>query len=516
VHKPGVRRNPQLLNWLRASAIGVFLWMGLSGMHVGPAWLPVAAAVLAAAAALANAELGALVALLALSIPIMAANMIVGVVAFIALIAAEHFLGGGGATNFMVFALAIVGAAYGPAWAGVVLAGYLLGAGEGAISAAASCLVVEAIGILTARESIGSVITGGAPHALLSFDKAPATLLSSAWIAESFKGVSTKGVNAITDTVTHIGMPTALLAQMSIWALAAVAVGLIMKRASMRPPLWHPLAAVTVGVLIAWAGDSVLRIGFALPSSGNLITLASSLVVALAFTTVRELVFGAAPVEVSVAARNGSLAAEDADVDELLRLIATAEDKLATQHTSQRIVLITDMKSFSRMTEEDGSVASAKAIQRHRDILVPIISANNGCGKSTGGDGVVAAFETASDALKAAIEGQRALAAHNTAHPNEREIWVRMGLASGEVVLDKHGRPFIGAGLNLAARVMNLADGGQIFVAADIAEAATGLGTSAHSFGLFDLKNIGSAEIAEVLWADGQQPKDPRGQAESA
>ena len=125
--------------------------------------------------------------------------------------------------------------------------------------------------------------------------------------------------------------------------------------------------------------------------------------------------------------------------------------------------MITDMKSFSRMTEEDGSVATAKAIQRHRDLLLPIIQRHNGSGKSTGGDGLVSAFESRADALLAAVEMQRALRAHNAAHPDEREIWVRMGIASGEVVLDKGGRPFIGAGLNLAARVMNLADGGQVF-----------------------------------------------------
>ena len=54
-------------------------------------------------------------------------------------------------------------------------------------------------------------------------------------------------------------------------------------------------------------------------------------------------------------------------------------------------------------------------------------------------------------------------------------LWVRMGLASGEVVLDSGGRPFIGAGLNLAARVMNLADGGQVFATDEVAASAATL-----------------------------------------
>ena len=208
------------------------------------------------------------------------------------------------------------------------------------------------------------------------------------------------------------------------------------------------------------------------------------------------------------------MTAEDADVDELLRLIATAEDKLASQHTSQRIVLITDMKSFSRMTEEDGSVASAKAIQRHRDLLVPIVTRNRGCGKSTGGDGVVAAFESPTDAVRAAAEGQRALAEFNAAHPNERELWVRMGIAEGEVVLDNGGRPFIGSALNIAARVMNLADGGQILATGNVVSSVSAEGVRTHSFGEFDLKNIARpVEVSEVLWDQAQQPKDPRATA---
>ena len=205
------------------------------------------------------------------------------------------------------------------------------------------------------------------------------------------------------------------------------------------------------------------------------------------------------------------MSSEDADVDELLRLIATAEDRLASHHTTSKVVLITDMKSFSTMTEEDGSVATAKAIQRHRDLLIPIITSMGGSGKSTGGDGLVAAFESAGAGLTAAASMQKALAEHNAGHPGEREIWVRMGLASGEVVLDNGGRPFIGAALNLAARVMNLADGGQVYATGDVATEAEPAGLQRHSFGKFELKNIAQpVEIVEILWDEGQQPRGPK------
>ena len=162
------------------------------------------------------------------------------------------------------------------------------------------------------------------------------------------------------------------------------------------------------------------------------------------------------------------MAAEDEDVDELLRLIATAEEKVATQYTSVKTVLITDMKSFSPMTEEYGSALTAKAVQRHRDLLLPAIQRHGGQGKPAGGDGLIAAFDDAATAVAAAIEMQQVLAEHNRNHPYERDMTVRIGIAYGEVVLDRGGRPFIGNALNVAARIMNLADGGQAFTTATV------------------------------------------------
>lgn len=153
---------------------------------------------------------------------------------------------------------------------------------------------------------------------------------------------------------------------------------------------------------------------------------------------------------------------------------------------------------------------TAKAIQKHRDLLLPIVERYHGKGKSTGGDGLLAAFESAGDAVRAAVEMQCALYEHNLAHPHEREMTIRIGIAQGEVMLDRNGRPFIGVALNLAARVMNLADGGQAFVTSYIAAGAPDSATY-HSHGEFELKNIAKpVEVFEVIWRDDLVPVDPR------
>jgi len=101
---------------------------------------------------------------------------------------------------------------------------------------------------------------------------------------------------------------------------------------------------------------------------------------------------------------------------------------------------------------------------------------------------------------------QRALQEYNHSHPDEWDISVRVGIASGDVVLDRAGRPLIGNVLNLAARVMNLADGGCILVTRSIADSGRGAKVRLHSHGTFTLKNIAEpVEVIEVLWSDERE-----------
>ena len=507
------RKNGAVLVTARAVGIGCLTAAGLVAMSVRPAALGLIIGVIVGAVALASTELAVLIAVVALCIPIIAVQPVIGFAMLIILIASVRFLGASGGRGFLILGISLVGAFLGPVWAGAALAGYLLGAGEGALTAVLACLLVEAVGVAIGKPMLGATITGGSAKAIVVFSKMPDSLLSASWIAKSFTSLDSKAVNKVVDGVASVSQPLMLIIQPGLWALGAVCSGLIGQIAQRKRSLALSVAAISVGVLVPALGAAAAStaLGLRLDWQPILISLVASLALAGVFVVVWERVFPPVRPAARAGVRRASMATEDADVDELLRLIATAEDQLATHHTSVRVVMITDMKAFSRMTEEDGSVATAKAIQRHRDLLLPVIQRHSGAGKSTGGDGLVSAFESPAEALRAAAEMQRALVAHNTAHSSEREIWVRIGLASGEVVLDKGGRPFIGAGLNLAARVMNLADGGQIFATAEVANCAAEAGVETSAFGEFELKNIARpVEIVEILWEPDQLPHDPR------
>ena len=150
-------------------------------------------------------------------------------------------------------------------------------------------------------------------------------------------------------------------------------------------------------------------------------------------------------------------------------------------------------------------------MQRHRDLLLPLVEQAGGHGKSTGGDGLLAAFDSQAHALDAAVRMQRTLAEYNAKRPGEEELLVRAGIASGEVVLDNGGKPFLGDALNRAARVMSLADGGQVFTTKEDVGAAGAMPYGAVSHGSFRLKNITEAvEIVEVLWRQDQEARPPQ------
>lgn len=515
------RKNRQVREWLTAGAIALATFTGLTAMAFQPSWGAAALALAAGGLALAASEIGVLAAVVALMLPLAAADPILGLLFLMLGIVTVHYVGTDGARVFLIIAASIAGTFIGPAWAAAAIAGFVLGAGEGALAAAIAAAVTQLLGLFLGRERILFTVTGGSPDTrLLAFAREASApdLFSASWVTDSVSELGPQSLDGLARSFTGMTDGTALIIQPLLWAGAAMVAGATVRAARRRRMPAMGVIGMAVAPLIPAAGAVSLLPGEALSNGvgGLAVAAIGSSALSAGFALAWDRLFPYEEVDVPRTAPDGSMATEDADVDELLTLIATAEERLATEHTTNRIVMITDMKSFSRMTEEDGSVVTAKAIQKHRDLLLPLIEKHGGHGKSTGGDGLVAAFESASGALKAAAEMQAALDAHNRSHPQDREMTVRIGLASGEVVLDKRGRPFIGNALNLAARVMNLGDGGQAFVTADVVDAAPAA-VRTHPLGDFELKNIAKpVTVLEILWHEDQVPSDPRLQGRAA
>ena len=129
---------------------------------------------------------------------------------------------------------------------------------------------------------------------------------------------------------------------------------------------------------------------------------------------------------------------------------------MADLPTGTVTLLLTDIEGSTRLWEAHAAAMRA-ALARHDALLRHCIEGHSGHVFKTGGDAFCAAFHTASDAVAAALEAQRAL--HREPWPEAAKLRVRMALHSGAVEL--RDGDYFGAPLNRVARLLAAGHGGQ-------------------------------------------------------
>jgi formylglycine-generating enzyme required for sulfatase activity/class 3 adenylate cyclase len=161
---------------------------------------------------------------------------------------------------------------------------------------------------------------------------------------------------------------------------------------------------------------------------------------------------------------------------------ARAERRLAA-------ILATDVVGYSRLmgVDEEGTLAGLKA---HRSELIdPKIAAHHGRIVKTTGDGVLVEFSSVVDAVRCAVEIQRAMAKRNANIPEDRRIELRIGINVGDIIIDEGD--IYGDGVNIAARVETLASPGAICLSDNVYQQIKGkLPFNVSDMGDYQLKNI--------------------------
>jgi predicted ATPase/class 3 adenylate cyclase len=120
--------------------------------------------------------------------------------------------------------------------------------------------------------------------------------------------------------------------------------------------------------------------------------------------------------------------------------------------------LFTDIEGSTRLVQERRDFSTL--LERHGELIRAAIAETNGVEVGTEGDSFFVAFDSAPEAVRAAVLSQQALVAF--AWPAEGEIRVRMGLHTGLGRLG--GDNYVGLDVHRAARLMAAAHGGQIVV----------------------------------------------------
>src|SRR5712691_4131809 len=151
-------------------------------------------------------------------------------------------------------------------------------------------------------------------------------------------------------------------------------------------------------------------------------------------------------------------------------------------------LLFTDIEGSTHLLQQLGE-RYADMLAECRQLLRSAFHQWKGYEVDTQGDAFFVAFARASDAVAAAVDGQRALANHPW--PEGVTVRVRMGMHTGEPLLASEG--YVGLDVHWAARIMSAGYGGQVLLSQttrDLVEHALPEEVSLRDVGAHRLKDL--------------------------
>ncbi|MBI5831217.1 MAG: tetratricopeptide repeat protein [Armatimonadetes bacterium] len=171
---------------------------------------------------------------------------------------------------------------------------------------------------------------------------------------------------------------------------------------------------------------------------------------------------------------------------------------MAGHADSEVTFLFTDIQGSTRLWESHAQ-AMAAALPEHEARLRQAVEAAGGIVFKTLGDGLCAAFTEPADALRAALDGQRALRA--VVWPDGLELPTRMALSRGPAEL--RDGDYFGSPLNRAARLLAVAQGDQVLLAELAVPAVPPDGVTLRDLGRHRLRDFRLPErIFQLVHAD--------------
>ena len=164
---------------------------------------------------------------------------------------------------------------------------------------------------------------------------------------------------------------------------------------------------------------------------------------------------------------------------------------MANERVERRLaaILAADVAGYSRLMgrDEEGTLAALKACRR--ELIDPSVAEHRGRIFKTTGDGILVEFASAVDAVRCAMEVQRAMIERNAEFPEDRRIEFRIGINVGDIIIDEGD--IYGDGVNIAARVETLAVPGSVCLSENAYQQVKGkLAFDVSDMGEQRLKNI--------------------------
>jgi predicted ATPase/class 3 adenylate cyclase len=173
------------------------------------------------------------------------------------------------------------------------------------------------------------------------------------------------------------------------------------------------------------------------------------------------------------------------------------------QPTGTITMLFSDLEASTELLGRIGADRYADVLEQHNRLLRKAFGQHGGYEVDTAGDSFFVSFSRAGDAVLAAEDAQRSLAA--ATWPDGVAVRVRMAIHTGEPLLV--GAKYVGIDVHRAARIMAAAHGGQVLVSETTAPLLAG--TSLRDLGLHRLKDLLAPTRVFQLLADGLADEFP-------
>jgi TolB-like protein/class 3 adenylate cyclase len=129
-------------------------------------------------------------------------------------------------------------------------------------------------------------------------------------------------------------------------------------------------------------------------------------------------------------------------------------------------ILAADVAGYTRLMAQDEAGTFERLRTHRKELFEPEIAKHGGCIFKLMGDGLLAEFGSVVDAVECAVVLQRRMAERNADVADDRRIAVRMAVNLGDVIVEGDDR--YGDGINIAARLQQLAKPGGIYVSRSV------------------------------------------------
>jgi len=169
-------------------------------------------------------------------------------------------------------------------------------------------------------------------------------------------------------------------------------------------------------------------------------------------------------------------------------------------------ILAADVVGYSRLMGEDESGTLERLKSLRKELVQPRITERKGRIVKLLGDGLLAEFPSAVEAVQCAIDIQRAMMGREADFPDERRIKLRIGVNLGDIIIE--GSDIYGDGVNVAARLEGLSEPGGLCISDMVYQNVLGRRDSIfEDLGEQALKNI-KRKVHVWKWS-GESHNDP-------